>query len=164
MPAATTRIRTIGLLILGLSTLCPNAVWAKKAEAYIAGNYVEGSPTPSICTESDAPAQARALAATIPGAFVVRGRGNSMLPLYSSGTWLVVRPVAFEQLSRGMSVVFRSNDKVITHVLVAKTGDGWRTTGLNNRRHDFVPVTANNIRGVVIAAFTPLEGKMMAMR
>jgi len=53
---------------------------------------------------------------------------------------------------------------VITHVLVAKAGDGWRTTGLNNRRHDFVPVNAGNIRGVVVAAFTPLDGAIVSMR
>lgn len=78
----------------------------KSKETYIAGNYVAGSPPPVLCTPDEARQQSRTLAAMTPGAFVLRGRGNSMLPLYRSGTLLVVQPVAFENLSRGMSVVF----------------------------------------------------------
>ena len=77
---------------------------------------------------------------------------------------LVVKPTPFEKLSRGMSVVFRSRNRSVTHVLVAKTKDGWRTTGLNNRRHDYVSVNSENIRGVVVAAFTPVRGTTVAMR
>ena len=136
----------------------------KAEETYIAGNYVAGSPPPTLCTADEARHQSRALAAMTPGAFVMRGRGNSMLPLYRSGTLLVIQPVAFEKLSRGMSVVFQHEGRVITHVLVAKTGNGWRTTGLNNRRQDYIAVSDRNIRGVVIAAFTPLEGDIVTMR
>ena len=94
----------------------------------------------------------------------MRGQGNSMLPLYCSGTLLVIKPIAFDQLTRGMSVVFSRDQKFITHVLVAKVKDGWRTTGLNNRRQDFVKVNADNIRGVVVAAFTPIAGQRVASR
>ena len=135
-----------------------------KGETYIAGNCVSGSPAPILCDAEEARVQSCAVAAKTPGAFVLRGRGNSMLPLYRSGTLLVVKPVAFENLSRGMSVVFQHEGRTITHVLVARTGNGWRTTGLNNRRQDYIPVDARNIRGVVIAAFTPLEGGIVAMR
>jgi len=87
-----------------------------------------------------------------------------MQPLYQSGTLLVVEPTPFEKLSRGMSVVFCSRNRLIAHVLVAKTKDGWRTTGLNNPRHDYVTVNSENIRGVVVAAFTPVKGTAIAMR
>ena len=46
--------------------------------------------------------------------------------------------------------------KVVAHVLVAKVRDGWRVAGLNNRSHDMEPVLAENLVGVVIAAFQPL--------
>lgn len=131
---------------------------------YIAGKCVIGSPLAEMHTSSQARQRASKLAASIPGAFVVRGRGNSMLPLYRSGTLLVIKPMAYEDLSRGMSVVFRKNNRSVTHVLVAKTKDGWRTAGLNNRRHDFVSVNSSNIRGVVVAAFTPVKGVTVAMR
>jgi len=87
-----------------------------------------------------------------------------MQPLYQSGTLLIVQPTSFEKLTRGMSVVFRSRNRSIAHVLVAKTKDGWRTTGLNNRRHDYVCVNSDNILGVVVAAFTPVSGTAVAMR
>ena len=108
--------------------------------------------------------RASRLAQIFPGGFVLQGKGNSMLPLYSSGTLLVVKPIPFEQLSRGMSVVFSKDNHTVTHVLVAKAKDGWRTTGLNNRRHDYVTVNASNIRCVVVAAFTPVVGQTLAMR
>ncbi len=134
-----------------------------KSETYIAGNYVEGSPRAELRTASQARLLANQKAAEIQGGFVVRGTGRSMLPLYRSGTLLVVKPVAFDQLARGMSVVFFKDNKSIAHVLVAKTKDGWRTTGLNNRRHDYMSVNADSIRGVVIAAFTPIKGQVVAM-
>lgn len=158
------RITLTVLLTLFWTVGAAGKTSTKSKEAYIAGNYVEGSPVPTLCTADEARSQSRAMAAQTPGAFVLRGRGNSMLPLYRSGTLLVIQPVAFEKLSRGMSVVFQHEGRIITHVLVAKTGDGWRTTGLNNRRQDYIAVNDRNIRGVVIAAFTPLEGDIVTLR
>lgn len=154
------RITALLITILSASVVTP----ALAAKTYIAGNYVVGSPSAELRTLDEARQLANGLAAKSPGSFVVRGTGNSMLPLYSSGTLLVVKPVAFEQLARGMSVVFRKDNRNIAHVLVAKTRDGWRTTGLNNRRQDFITVNAGNIRGVVVAAFTPVTGTVVAMR
>lgn len=88
-----------------------------------------------------------------------------MQPLYPDGTLLVVQPIAYENLARGMTVVFQSPDqRSITHVLVAKTADGWRTSGLNNRRADFLPVNNQRIRGVIIAAYAVVECTGLALR
>lgn len=88
-----------------------------------------------------------------------------MQPLYPSGTLLVVQPQPFDTLRRGMTVMFRQGaNRTITHVLVARTADGWRTSGLNNRRDDYVCVNAGNIAGVVIAAYTEIEGRQIALR
>lgn len=154
-----------GLLIAFCCPFFVSPVFAdSQVEAtYIAGNYV-ASPTAELASPSLARMKAYQLATTIPGAYVVHGRGRSMQPLYLNGTLLVVKPTPFEELKRGMSVVFRCRDRSITHVLVAKTKEGWRTTGLNNRRHDYVPVNSENIRGVVVAAFTPVEGTRVALR
>lgn len=137
---------------------------AKQKDTYLAGNCITGSPAPKLCPAAEANTQSWALACQTPGAFVIRGYGDSMLPLYRSGTLLVVQPVPFEKLRRGMSVVFQHEGRSITHLLVAKAGKAWRTTGLNNRRQDYVAVDERNIRGVVIAAFTPLEGSVVTMR
>lgn len=149
------------LICLGAALL---ATTTAHAETYIAGQYVVGSPQAELRTPEEARALALQTARELPGAFVVRGTGDSMLPLYPSGTFLVVQPQPYEGLSRGMTVVFRNGERSITHLLVAKTGDGWRTAGLNNRRHDYMAVHAGNIRGVVVAAFTPVTGKVVVMR
>ncbi len=158
--------RLISALLIVFGCTCftsPLFAGPKTKATYIAGNFVL-SPAAEFATASTARLKAHQAATLIPGAYVVEGRGRSMQPLYQSGTLLVVKPTAYEKLTRGMSVVFRSRNRSITHVLVAKTKDGWRTTGLNNRRHDYVCVNSDNIRGVVVAAFTPVRGTAVAMR
>lgn len=157
------KIRTWIIALSAALLLSSPLSGAEIKATYIAGNYV-ASPAAEFASHSLARYKAYQLASTLQGAYVVRGRGRSMLPLYQSGTFLVVQPRPFEELTRGMSVVFHSRDRYVTHILVAKTKDGWRTTGLNNRRHDYVPVNEANIRGVVVAAFTPAEGAIVAMR
>jgi len=151
--------RLISALLFALGCSCfahPLLAGHKVKATYIAGNYVI-SPAAQFATASTASLKAYQAATAIPGAYVVEGKGHSMHPLYQNGTLLVVKPTPFEKLSRGMSVVFRSHNRLIAHVLVAKTKDGWRTTGLNNRRHDYISVKSKNILGVVVAAFTPSE-------
>tara|TARA_R110002111_G_scaffold10545_1_gene33906 strand:+ start:279 stop:770 length:492 start_codon:yes stop_codon:yes gene_type:complete len=158
--------RLISTLLFALGCSCfasPLLAGPTIKATYIAGNYVI-SPAAQFAAPSTARLKAYQIAVSLPGAYVVEGKGRSMQPLYQSGTLLVVQPTPFEKLSRGMSVVFQSRNRSITHVLVAKTKDGWRTTGLNNRRHDYVTVNSENIRGVVVAAFTPVTGTSVAMR
>jgi len=153
-------------LFIGCGIFSPSAQAAKARTAdYIAGHYVAGSPMPELRTPSEAATLARECVRCTPGAFLLRGQGRSMQPLYASGTLLVVQPQPYETLERGMTVVFTNDEnRSVTHVLVAKTGNGWRTTGLNNRRADYIPVNASNIKGVVIAAFTPVSGSSVAVR
>lgn len=135
------------------------------AGQYVAGHYVAASPRPELRAAGEAARLARQVAAAHPGAFVVRGRGESMHPLYPSGTLLVVQPRPYETLQRGMTVMFRSRaNHTVAHVLVAHTADGWRTSGLNNRRHDYLQVNADNIAGVVVAAFIEGNTRQVALR
>lgn len=138
---------------------------AKSRATYIAGHYVAGSPTAEFRPLAEARHLAKTVVASAPGAFVMRGQGQSMQPLYPDGTLLVVQPIAYENLTRGMTVVFQSPDqRSITHVLVAKTANGWRTSGLNNRQPDFLPINSHRIRGVVIAAYAVVESTGLALR
>jgi len=159
--------RTLATLIVSL--LCCGLVSTSFAEAnssetYIAGQYVAASPRAELSSEASARQRAYEVAAANPGTFVVRGQGNSMFPLYTSGTLLVVKPTPFEKLARGMSVVFRKDNCSVAHVLVAKAGKSWRTAGLNNRRHDYLSVDETSVLGIVVAAFTPIEGASVALR
>lgn len=158
------RCLTVCLLGLFLGRSIVVAKGTAGHPTYVAGQYVASSPLAQHGTLAEVRRQARAIALSLPGAFIVRGFGNSMLPLYPSGTYLVVQPQDYATLARGMTVVFRDHNRSITHVLVARTGDGWRTTGLNNRQADYVPVNAGNILGVVVAAFTPVSDAAVALR
>ena len=156
--------RTAVFLLIS-TVLAGLPIHAAPAEKYVAGHYVAASPRPEVRPASEAARLALQAAAAHPGAFVVRGRGESMHPLYPNGTILVVQPRPYETLQRGMTVMFRSaGDRSITHVLVARTPDGWRTAGLNNRRSDYLCVNATNIAGVVVAAFKESDQRRIALR
>ena len=151
--------------LFGLVLCCPLVSASTLKQNYVAGRYIAASPRPEVMPGLEASRLARQLAAANPGAFVVRGLGKSMQPLYPSGTLLVVQPMPYAALQRGMTVVFRKGaDHSVTHVLVARTAHGWRTAGLNNRCDDFVNVHAGNITGVVIAAFREVETRRIARR
>lgn len=123
------------------------------------GIFIGCSPRPVPAAEEDAWQQASALAESTPDAFVLVGSGRSMQPLYNPGTILVLRHLPFGELQRGQTVLYRNQDKkVIAHVLVTKARDGWRAQGLNNASHDMEPVRADNLVGIVVAAFNPLAG------
>jgi hypothetical protein len=128
-------------------------------DSWIRGIFTGGSPRPVQLTETEAWQQASQLAEMTPGAFVLVGGGMSMQPLYAPGTILVMQQCAYEKLQRGQTALYRNKaHKVVAHVLIAKVRDGWRVAGLNNRIHDMEPVLADNLVGVVIAAFKPLSG------
>lgn len=156
--------RTAVLFLISTLLAAPS-IHAAPAEKYVAGHYVAASPRLEMRPASEAARLARQAAAAHPGAFVVRGRGESMHPLYPNGTLLVVQPRPYETLERGMTVMFRSSaNHSITHVLVARTSDGWRTSGLNNRRADYLCVNADNIAGVVVAAYRESDQRSIALR
>ncbi len=130
-----------------------------KAEstAWIRGIYTRGSPRPQLVSEEKAWQRAITLAEATPDAFVLVGTGSSMQPLYDSATILVLRQLPYQDLQRGQTVLYRNKrGKIVAHVLVSRTRDGWRAQGLNNHTHDMEPVQAENLVGIVLAAFKPV--------
>ena len=96
---------------------------------------------------------------------MITGRGNSLAPLYSEGTALVVAQRPCDALQRGMTVVYRNrSNRFVARVLVARAHEGWRSTGLNNRSHVDEDVDATDLVGVVIAAFQPVPRIMVSQR
>lgn len=124
-----------------------------RSVAWVRGIYVAETPAsvgvPAEMLEMQAEARAREL-----NGITLKGRGNSMLPLYRPGTVLVIAPIKFEDLRRGQTVIYTNAERrPVAHVLVAKCADGWRVAGLNNRIHDGEGVTADNLFGVVAEAY-----------
>jgi len=143
------RIRTAGLCaIMGVAGCAgPNARTTPEA--------------PPGTARREAWHDAELLAAIEPGRDVLLGAGDSMAPIYGDGTILVIRPVAFEDLREGMTVVYlNSEGRRVAHRLVRHEQEGWRAQGLNNRDPDSELVTARNLVGQLYASLArPPEDK-----
>ena len=137
--------------------LFSSAIAQETGQPWIRGIYTGQSPRPVAAAEADAWQQACILAENTPDTFVLVGLGRSMQPLYAPGTILVLRQLPYAELKRGQTALYRTKQQiVVAHVLVAKARDGWRVQGLNNAIHDMEPVVAENLVGVVVAAFKPV--------
>lgn len=156
----------IGILLLWVSglPLAASTDSTRNPVQWVRGVYVAESPAaapvPASIAESVARTRAREL-----GGVAVPAAGRSMLPLYQSGTIMVIAPVDYDDLKRGQTVIYQNREgRHVAHILVAKCRTGWRVTGLNNRLHDGQGVTPSNLRGVVVEAFQPVRGLSVASR
>lgn len=148
------RLWLVGIVIAGAASTA--VAFDETNDPWIRGVFTGNSPRAQALNESDAWRDAIGCVSRTPGAFILVGTGGSMQPLYAAGTILVLREANYTDLQRGQTVVYRNHDRrAVGHVLVAKARDGWRVRGLNNRTHDMEPVVAQNLIGVVVAAFTP---------
>lgn len=155
--------RTLGIIFLWLGVGLMTAAGAQNC-AWVKGVYVAESPLPLLVPAASAQSVAQAKARECRGV-AVPAKGNSMLPLYQHGVIMVVAPADYDELKRGQTVVYEnSHGRIVAHILVAKTRQGWRVTGLNNRTHDGEGVNARNLRGIVVDAIQPMGGVSVALR
>jgi hypothetical protein len=144
---------TFGLLIIALASSIGRA-----ADSSPGALFFGNSPQPIAVTRREAWKYAEQMAAQHDGSFVVRGDGASMAPLYPSGTVLVIARVPFDELKRGVTVIYRNQEgRPIAHVLVSLSRKGWRAAGLNNPHLDEESVSPENLLGVVTSAYTPVD-------
>jgi hypothetical protein len=61
---------------------------------------------PVIVTDEQPWKRGRAIAKTVPNSDIYVGHGDSMMPLYASGTVIVVQRVGLAHLREGMTVIF----------------------------------------------------------
>jgi hypothetical protein len=119
------------------------------------------APEPVMVKQGQEFRAAEAAAQHVPGAQAFRGVGDSMEPLYVSGTAIVVMPCAYSQLRAGMSVVYvNHNGRGVAHVLTNEMPGGWIAQGVNNREEDDDLVTANNLVGVITQAYASADTPM----
>lgn len=111
-----------------------------------------------VAAGEDYPSAARAASGRA-GDLVFRGSGDSMTPIYRNGTSVVVTPVRYGQLRKGMAVVYvNRRGQYVAHLLVARKAGGWVAVGAANSSADGELVTPDNLIGVVTQAFTAAEG------
>lgn len=164
--AQLARLSLLGALLAGF--VSGAAAFDETSDPWIRGVFTGHSPRAVIATDAEAWREVGRIVSETPDTFALVGTGHSMRPLYPAGTILVLREVDYRDLRSGQTVVYRSQaQRAVAHVLVAKARDGWRVRGLNNRSHDGEPVVADNLVGVVIAAYLPArreEGSLATAR
>ncbi|HEY1848184.1 MAG TPA: hypothetical protein VGG37_03205 [Opitutaceae bacterium] len=122
------------------------------------------SPDAEVVQPFEALRLGKAYVAAHPGTDYLVGSGDSMRPLYPDHTVVVLEPVPFANLKPGMTAVYSTDlGRTIAHVLVKKTSDGWVAMGVSNAACDPTLVTAENLQGVVVKAFTPNKSPMVAL-
>jgi hypothetical protein len=148
-------IRAAALLIAGASAVPGYA--GIKSERLLAA-IITQTPEAALVSQGEEMKQAEAAAAQIPGAEALWGVGASMEPLYATHTAIVVAPVKFKELKKGMTVVYvSSSGRMVAHSLTGDVPKGWIAQGVNNDEEDDDLVTKENIVGVIVQAYSEMR-------
>jgi hypothetical protein len=124
-----------------------------KSERLLA-SILRQTPEATLVPAGEQMKQAEAVAGTVVGAQAFWGVGSSMEPLYAPETAIVVAPVKFSELKKGMTAVYVSRQgRMVAHALTGDLPTGWIAQGINNDREDSDLVTKDNLVGIVIQAY-----------
>jgi hypothetical protein len=116
------------------------------------------SPAPQMVPAGRELLTAEAVAAGIKNAIAYIGIGRSMEPLYCTNTAVIVVPITYDHIKRGMTVVYVNCDGLrVAHVIVGETRGGYLVQGVNNDEADADVVNEGNLIGVIIQAYACAE-------
>jgi len=125
---------------------------------------IKHTPASTIVGNGQQIKAAEAAAAEIPGAEAMWGVGESMEPLYASHTAIVVAPVEYKHLQKGMTVVYMNGaGRMVAHALTGDVPKGWIAQGVNNDQEDDDLVTADNLVGVIVKAYSEIHSEYRTM-
>lgn len=146
--------------LLALLALSAASVFAGiKSERQLAA-IIDHTPAARLCGEGAQLKTAEAAAAAIPGAEAFWGIGESMEPLYATNTAIVVTPIAYDDVKKGMTVVYvKSNGRRVAHSVVGETRGGYLVQGVNNDEPDAEVVNEKNLIGVITAAYATADSQ-----
>jgi hypothetical protein len=123
-------------------------------------SIIQETPQSTLVARGQEMARAEAAAAAIRGAEALWGVGASMEPLYISRTAIVVAPVKFKDLKKGMTVVYlNGRGRRVAHVLTGDLPQGWIAQGLSNDEEDDDLVTPENLVGVIVQAYSEMHSE-----
>jgi signal peptidase I len=115
---------------------------------------VTHTPAPKLVADGLQMNEAEKHAAARPGAVAFYGVGRSMEPLYAPKTAIVVEPIAYDDIKKGMTLVYRkANGGLVAHSVIDEDRRGYVVQGVNNDEPDAVSVNENNLVGVITAAY-----------
>ncbi len=128
-----------------------------KSERVLAA-IIERTPAPRLVAEGAQLKTAEKFAATLPRAHALWGIGRSMEPLYATNTAVVVQEIDYDDIKKGMTVVYvKSNGRRVAHSIVGETRGGYLVQGVNNDQEDAELVTADNFIGIITHAFASAD-------
>jgi hypothetical protein len=150
-------IRVVGFSVM--IVLVGSAHAAIKSERLLAA-ILKQTPEPTLVPAGEQMKRAEKVAAELPGASVFWGVGRSMEPLYASGTAVIVAPIAFKELKKGMTVLYTNRrGRMVAHSLTGDLPKGWIAQGVNNDEEDDDLVTKENLIGVIVHAFSEMHSE-----
>lgn len=151
-------LRRVGCALVALAA-------AAVAEAGITSErllaaIIKQTPESTLVEKGEQMKRAEAAAAEIPGASAFWGVGSSMEPLFASGTAIVVAPINFKELKKGMTVVYiSSRGRMVAHSLKGDLPKGWIAQGVGNDEEDDDLVTRGNLVGVIVQAYSEMASE-----
>ena len=145
---------TFVVLMLGLATSSEAGIKSQRQIAAI----IKQTPAPHLVAEGEQLKQAEMMAAQIKDAFALWGVGQSMEPLYAPNTAVVVAPIKYDDIKKGMTVVYvKHNGRRVAHSVIGETRDGYLVQGMNNDEADAETVNESNLVGVVVQAYASTD-------
>ena len=152
------RVAALALVALVVATGASAGITSKRLLAKIAAH----TPAPVIVERGIEMQLAEESAAKL-GGTALWGVGSSMEPLYAPNTAVVVKEVAYDDIKKGMTVVYRkSNGRYVAHSVVGEDARGYIVQGVNNDEPDAISVNENNLIGVITAAFSASDTEFRA--
>lgn len=146
------RLAVCGLLLAGLGA--PPYLSARIKSERMLKAIITRTPAPQLVAEGQQLKVAERAAAQIPGAVAYWGIGASMEPLYATNTAIVVTPIAYDAVKKGMTVVYiKNNGRRVAHTIVGETHGGYLVQGINNDEPDAGVVNEENLIGVIVSAY-----------
>lgn len=138
------------LLVLALTASASAGITNKRLLARI----VQHTPAAVIVGHGDE-MRAAEVAAARTGSIALWGVGSSMEPIYAPNTAVVVTEMAYDDIRKGMTVVYRkANGRLVAHTVVGEDARGYIVQGVNNDEPDRISVDERNLLGVITAAFS----------
>jgi signal peptidase I len=163
----TTAPRTPSFLRLAALTLAAVAFTVSAAAGIksprLLARIAQHTPAPVIVEKGNEMKLAEQEAAKV-GGTALWGIGSSMEPLYAPGTAVVVKPMNYNDIKKGMTVVYRkSNGRYVAHSVIGEDARGYIVQGVNNQEPDEISVNEKNMVGVITAAYSANEASFHRM-
>ncbi len=150
----TIRLLFATLVMTGGALVAPAGIKSERVLAAI----ISRTPAPRLVAEGQQLKSAERAAALLPAAQALWGIGRSMEPLYATNTAVIVQEIKYDDIRKGMTVVYLKSTGVrVAHSVVGETRGGFLVQGVNNDEEDAELVTEENFIGVVVQAYASAD-------